>query len=158
LIRLRDFSFGTTVALTVFQTREDQQQKEQAMPKTKKKTLLPTCCECGGTNVETNAWIAFRDDGSEYVVNSEGPISDESGNWCHDCDENVCIEFPDTTPERDALRQRNEAARENASELLTALKSMIEAVSDSSETWRARAGASYATAQRLVKQIEGGKP
>ena len=62
------------------------------------KDLRPICCECGGHDVETNAWVAYREDGTEEVVNTEGPISDESGNWCHDCDENVDLDYPDTTP------------------------------------------------------------
>lgn len=82
----------------------------------------PTCCECGGHNVETNAWIEYRPDGTAAVANSEGPISDATGNWCHDCDANTQIEFPETTPADDARRQAADAAREAGPELLEVLE------------------------------------
>jgi hypothetical protein len=86
---------------------------------------IPQCCKCGGTNVETTGWIAYRDDGSERVVNSEGPLSGAEGNWCHDCDDHVELHYPYTTPPQDRDRQQNNAAREHGPELLDALLWML---------------------------------
>ena len=87
----------------------------------------PTCCECGSHNVETNAWIEYRDDGTLSVVNGDGPIGDETGNWCHDCGEHVHLDYPDTTPEDDDIRQKANVAREHGPELLKALKALVKA-------------------------------
>jgi len=114
----------------------------------KKKKLMPTCCECGGTNVETNAWVEYRDDGSQRVVNSEGPIDDESGNWCHDCEANVALDYSgvigNDIAAESATRLRNEAARENGPTLLDALKAVISG----------KQRAAYAATQ-LINRIEG---
>lgn len=97
--------------------------------KTKKKTAptdqRPVCTKCGGHNVETNAWIEYRPDGTAEVVNTEGPIEDSTGNWCHDCDGHWPIEFPETTPADDARRQEAAAARANGPELLAALRALV---------------------------------
>jgi len=85
----------------------------------------PTCCHCGGHNVETNAWIEYRPDGTAAVVNSEGPIFDASGNWCRDCDDHHPIEYPETTPADDARRQAAEAVREAGPELAAALAALV---------------------------------
>ena len=90
-----------------------------------KKDCRPTCCECGGTNVETTSWIEYREDGTERTVNSEGPLFGEEGNWCHDCDAHVDLDYPKTTPSQDRDRQLNNAAREHGPELLDALLEMI---------------------------------
>lgn len=90
----------------------------------------PTCCECGGHNVETNAWIETRPDGTLAVVNSDGPISGNDGNWCHDCDAHVDLDYPDTTPADDARRQAADAAREAGPELLDACRQLLAAFSD----------------------------
>lgn len=102
--------------------------------KTKKRTTpatptdqRPTCCRCGGRNVETTAWIEYREDGTTQVVNSEGPIDDATGNWCHDCDDHTPIEFPETTPADDARRQVADAARANGPDLLDALRLLVRA-------------------------------
>lgn len=93
--------------------------------KTKQQTApidqRPTCSVCGGRNVETNAWIEYRDDGTAEVVNTEGPIGDDNGNWCHDCDDHTPLDFPTTTPADDARRQAAAAARANGPELLAVL-------------------------------------
>lgn len=78
----------------------------------------PTCSVCGGHAVETNAWIEYRPDGTEAVVNTEGPIDGPEGNWCRDCDAHVQLDYPDTTPADDARRQAGDAAREAGPELL----------------------------------------
>lgn len=99
--------------------------------KTKKPKLIdqrPRCCECGGRNVETNAWVEYRADGTESVVNTEGPISDESGNWCHDCEGNVDLDFSyveKLTPADHAHRQRSQKARDAAAELLAAVEAAV---------------------------------
>lgn len=94
--------------------------------KTKQQTApidqRPTCSVCGGRNVETNAWIEYRDDGTAEVVNTEGPIGDDNGNWCHDCDDHTPLDFPTTTPADDARRQASAAARANGPELLAVLR------------------------------------
>lgn len=81
----------------------------------------PTCCRCGGHNVETTAWIEYREDGTTAVVNGEGPDTTEYGNWCHDCDDHGDLDYPETTPADDARRQAADAAREAGPELLAAL-------------------------------------
>jgi hypothetical protein len=100
--------------------------------KTKKKDCRPTCSVCGGTNVEDTAWIAYREDGSAYVVNGEGPLDgDEASTWCHDCEEHHDLVYPDVGSgwESDAARYRqrqlNDAARERGPELLDALIEML---------------------------------
>lgn len=90
-----------------------------------KKDCRPTCCECGGTNVESTAWIEYREDGSERVVNGEGPFGDEEGNWCHDCQAHLEINYPNCTPSQHRDRQLNNAARERGPELLDALIEML---------------------------------
>ena len=92
----------------------------------------PTCCECGGHNVETTAWIEYTADGIEHVVNTEGPIGDESGNWCHDCDAHVDLDYPATTPADDARRQAANAARQHAGEMLDLLRALT--TGDAGET------------------------
>lgn len=78
----------------------------------------PTCSRCGSHNVETTAWVQYRPDGTAAVVNSEGPFGDHYGNWCHDCQEHLDLDHPDTTPADDARRQEADAAREAGPELL----------------------------------------
>lgn len=91
-----------------------------------KKDCRPTCCECGGTNVETCAWVEYREDMSERVVNSEGPLFGEEANWCHDCDCNVELDYPKTPASVDRDRLQNQAAREHGPELLAALIALLE--------------------------------
>jgi hypothetical protein len=90
-----------------------------------KKDCRPTCCECGGTNVETTSWIEYREDGTERTANSEGPLSGEEGNWCHDCDAHVDLDYPKTSPSQDRDRQLNNAARERGPELLDAVIELL---------------------------------
>jgi hypothetical protein len=97
-----------------------------------KKDCRPTCSECGGTNVEDTAWIAYREDGSAYVVNGEGPLDGSEGStWCHDCQEHHDLVYPDVGGglESDAARYRrigqNEAAREHGPELLEAVIDLL---------------------------------
>lgn len=90
----------------------------------------PTCSECGGHNVETTAWIETREDGTYVVVNSEGPITDETGNWCHDCDAHTGLEYPRLTPADDAHRQAAAAARAHGPELLDALAALVRAADE----------------------------
>jgi len=85
----------------------------------------PTCCECGSHNVETTAWIEYDADGVASIVNGEGPHGDETGNWCHECQEHVYLDFPTTTPADDARRQASNAAREHASEMLELLTAIV---------------------------------
>jgi hypothetical protein len=106
--------------------------RSEAMKTKSKKDCRPTCCECGGTNVEDTAWIAYREDGSAYVVNGEGPLDGSEGStWCHDCEEHHDLDYPDVGGglESDAARyrqrQQNDAARERGPELLDALLEMI---------------------------------
>jgi hypothetical protein len=82
--------------------------------------------------VEDTAWIAYREDGSAYVVNGEGPLDGSEGStWCHDCQEHHDLVYPDVGGglESDAARYRrigqNEAAREHGPELLDALLEMV---------------------------------
>lgn len=88
----------------------------------------PTCCECGGHNVETNAWIETLPDGTHEVVNTEGPITDEYGNWCHDCDTNVDLEYPELTEADHARRQAATYARANGPELVAVLQQCRDAL------------------------------
>jgi hypothetical protein len=94
--------------------------------KTKKKATpadqRPTCSVCGGHAVETNAWIEYRPDGTAAIVSGEGPIGDEFGNWCHDCQEHHELNYPATTPADDARRQAADAAREAGPELVAVLR------------------------------------
>jgi hypothetical protein len=85
----------------------------------------PTCCECGSHNVETTAWIDYDADGVASIVDGEGPHGDETGNWCHDCQEHVYLDFPTTTPADDGRRQAANAARNNGPELLAALAALV---------------------------------
>ena len=85
----------------------------------------PTCCECGGHNVETTAWIDYTADGVARIVPGEGPHGDELGNWCHDCEEHVDLDYPTTTPTDDARRQAANAAREHAGEMVDLLRAII---------------------------------
>jgi len=99
--------------------------------KTKKPKLIdqrPRCCECGGRRVETNAWIEYREDGTESVVNTEGPVNDESGNWCHDCEDNVDLDFSycdKLKPADHAHRQRSSRSRASGPELLAAIEAGV---------------------------------
>lgn len=88
----------------------------------------PTCSVCHGHNVETTAWVETRPDGTLAVVNSEGPFGDEHGNWCHDCQEHVWLDYPDTTPADDAHRQAADAAREAGPELVAVLQQCRDAL------------------------------
>lgn len=90
--------------------------------KTKADCLVPKCRVCGGNNVETTAWIEFREDGSERIANSESPASDD---WCHDCEADVDLDYPDLTPGQLKQREQNNAARERGTELLDALQHML---------------------------------
>lgn len=86
---------------------------------------LPCCAACGSTNIETTAWIDYRPDGTDRVVNTEVPFSGNEGNYCHDCDDHVDLDYPNTTPAQDRDRQQNNAAREHGPELLDALSSVM---------------------------------
>lgn len=133
-----------------------------------KKDCRPTCSECGGTNVEDTAWIAYREDGSAYVVNGEGPLDgDDASTWCHDCEEHHALVYPDVGSgwESDAARyrqrQQNDAARERGPELLDALRSVMTLAhshfllkgkkASSSDT------AAFAKAKQLIEQLTTGK-
>jgi len=85
----------------------------------------PTCCECGSHNVETTAWIEYDADGVASIVDGEGPDGDETGNWCHDCQEHLDLDYQQTTPADNERRRKAEAAREAAPELLAALKALV---------------------------------
>jgi hypothetical protein len=85
----------------------------------------PTCSACGSHNVETTAWIDYDADGIAYVVEGEGPHGDELGNWCHDCDDHVDLDYPTTTPADDARRQAVNAARAHAGEMLELLRAIV---------------------------------
>lgn len=138
--------------------------------KTKKKhDLRPTCSVCGGTNVEDTAWIAYREDGSCYVVNGEGPLDgDEASTWCHDCEEHHDLVYPDPCAGLESTaacyrraralsnqRLKNDAARERGPELLAQLTAMVELIErdyagfDAVEEWQA--------ATKLITQITTGK-
>lgn len=84
----------------------------------------PTCCECGSHNVETTAWIDYTADGVARIVPGEGPHGDELGNWCHDCEEHVDLDYPTTTPADDARRQAANAAREYAGDMVQLLQTL----------------------------------
>lgn len=89
---------------------------------TTKTDQRPTCCDCGSRNVETTAWIDYDADGVAHIVDGEGPHADETGNWCHDCQEHVYLNYPDTTPDDDARRQAAAAARDAGAELVAVLR------------------------------------
>ncbi len=124
--------------------------------KTKKKTTptdqRPVCTKCGGRNVETNAWIEYRPDGTAEVVNTEGPIEDSTGNWCHDCDGHWPIEFPETTPADDARRQEAAAARANGPELLEVCRGLLQGFSDLLDGYDPEE--LHATPADLIRQAE----
>lgn len=82
----------------------------------------PKCCECGSYDVETTAWVNYRPDGTMAIVPGEGPHGDEYGNWCHDCQEHVHLDYPDFTPEDREAVAAADRAREAGPELLAALK------------------------------------
>lgn len=106
-----------------------------ATKKKTKKDCRPTCSVCGGTNVEDTAWIAYREDGSAYVVNGEGPLDgDDASTWCHDCEAHHDLVYPDVGGglesaaaiyRRSCDRIQNDAARERGPELLDALIEML---------------------------------
>lgn len=85
----------------------------------------PKCCECGSYNVETTAWVDYRPDGTIAIVPGEGPHDDESGNWCHDCEEHVHLDYPDFTPEDRAAVAAADRAREAGPELLETLRDLV---------------------------------
>lgn len=85
----------------------------------------PTCSVCHGHNVETTAWISYRDDGTAAIVPGEGPHGDHLGNWCHDCQEHTDLDYPDFTPADRARVQAADAAREAGPELLEALRYVV---------------------------------
>jgi hypothetical protein len=85
----------------------------------------PTCCECGSHNVETMAWTDYTADGVAHIVDGDPPHSDKFGNWCHECQEHVYLDFPTTKPADDARRQAANAARNNGPELLAALAALV---------------------------------
>ena len=84
----------------------------------------PTCCQCGSHNVETMAWTDYTADGVAHIVDGDPPHADETGNWCHDCQEHVYLDFPTTTPADDARRQAANAAREHAGDMLELLRTL----------------------------------
>ena len=85
----------------------------------------PTCSQCGGHDVETTAWVTTREDGTLAIVDGEGPFGDEMGNWCHDCQEHLDLDYQQTTPADNERRRKAEAAREAGPELLAALKALV---------------------------------
>lgn len=85
----------------------------------------PTCSVCHGHDVETTAWVSYTADGVAHVVDGEGPGSTELGNWCHDCQEHVYLDYPTTTPADDAARQAANAARDHAGELVQLLAALV---------------------------------
>lgn len=107
-----------------------------------KKDCRPTCSECGGTNVEDTAWVAYREDGSAYIVSGDGPLDGcEGGTWCHDCEEHHDLIYPDvgggweSEAARYRDRQQNEAARGHGPELLAVLQSVRKTL-EQLEQWR----------------------
>jgi len=95
--------------------------------KTKCVDQRPTCAECGGHNVETTAWIEYREDGTCMIVNSEGPFGNEEGNWCHDCDAHVDLVYPKTTEADDIRRQRAAAERAHGPQIAAMLRQILKA-------------------------------
>ena len=140
--------------------------------KTKKShDLRPTCSVCGGTNVEDTAWIAYREDGSCYVVNGEGPLDgDYASTWCHDCEEHHDLVYHDIVGglesnaaiyRRSCERIQNDAARERGPELLDALRSVITLAHSHFLLKGKKASRSdydaFTQAQQLITQITTGK-
>lgn len=87
---------------------------------------VPCCSKCGGVNVESTAWIEYREDGSERPTTGEGPFGNEEGNWCHDCQEHLDIIYPSYTRKQSEKRQHNNACREHGPELFKALEKLME--------------------------------
>lgn len=59
------------------------------------KTYKFVCAICGGTNIETRAWIDPNDD----IVLDSCSDGETNDNWCRDCDSHVdfeTIEIEDT--------------------------------------------------------------
>ncbi len=115
---------------------------------------IPYCAECGGTNVTTTAWVEWRADGTERPTNEEGPISDEEGNWCSDCDEHVEIIYPESmmTPRACQRRMANTAAREHGPSLAAALGAILRKVQGGTVTEDCR---EIIEASELLMKIEG---
>lgn len=84
----------------------------------------PKCCECGSYDVETTAWTAYRPDGTAYIVSGDGPDDTKYGNWCHDCQEHVHLDYPDFTPEDREAVAAADRAREAGPELSDALREL----------------------------------
>lgn len=127
-----------------------------------KKDCRPTCSKCGGTNVETTSWIEYREDGSERVVNGEGPFGTEEGNWCHDCQEHLDLDYPKTTKSQDRDRQLNDAARERGPELLDALRSVMTLAHShfllKGKTASSSDFATFHQAKQLIEQLTNSGP
>jgi len=87
----------------------------------------PKCSVCGGFNVETTAWIEYREDGTAAIVNGEGPFEGPMGNWCHDCDEHLDLDYPDFTPADRAAVAAADRAREHGPALLAAIQGILDA-------------------------------
>ena len=114
----------------------------------------PTCCECGSHNVETTAWIEYDAEGVARIVDGEGPDGDETGNWCHDCQEHVYLDFPTTTPADDARRQSANAAREHAGEMLEMLTAIVApSLGNHSPDHHAACGSAMARARELLARL-----
>lgn len=114
----------------------------------------PTCCQCGSRRVESTAWIAYDADGVAHLVAGEGPHDDETGNWCHDCQEHVYLDYPTTQPADDARRQAANAAREHAVELLALLSAIVGPTNGrASPEDCAACGTAMARARELVAQL-----
>lgn len=116
---------------------------------------VPCCSRCGGTNVESTAWIEYREDGSERVVNGEGPFGDEEGNWCHDCQAHLDITYPDYTPEQHKERQHNNACREHGPDLFDVLVELLD-IADMGEVDE-ETRPLVERAKQLITQITTGK-
>lgn len=126
----------------------------EALPKT-----VPCCSQCGGTNVEDTAWVEYREDGSERVSNSEGPLTE---GWCADCEEEVDLDYPDWTPAQLKQRQQNNAAREHGPELLDALRSMMTLAHShfllKGKTASSSDFATFNQAKQLIELLTNGNP
>jgi hypothetical protein len=119
--------------------------------------------------VEDTAWIAYREDGSAYVVNGEGPLDGSEGStWCHDCEEHHDLDYPDVGGglESDAARyrqrQQNDAARDRGPELLDALRSVMTLAHShfllKGKTASSSDFATFNQAKQLIELLTKGRP
>ena len=118
----------------------------------------PKCSQCGGHNVDEIAWIKYREDGTAAIAKPRFPFEGPTGTWCHDCEDDVGLDYPYMVPADRNAMEAADRAREHGPELLKSLKRLYEEIEESMESdcdWAGYETRAMKLARLAIEKAEG---